>query len=221
MCDETSIKLAEQHRQWQKKPILRMIYTDLYRRLAQFRVAGEILEIGGGSGNFKAFAPQTLSSDIIALPWLDLVTDAQQLAFAAQSLSNLVLFDVLHHIERPGLFFAEAIRVLRPGGRILLVEPGITPVSTMFYRYFHPEDVDFSQDPLSTHPIRGKKAFDANQAFPEMLFKRQHERFKQQFPELSMIHCQRYSLFAYPLSGGFRKWGLIPAKWGEGLLKLE
>ncbi|MGN7614627.1 class I SAM-dependent methyltransferase, partial [Magnetococcales bacterium HHB-1] len=84
-----------------------------------------------------------------------------------------------------------------------------------------PEDVDFSQDPLSTHPIRGKKAFDANQAFPEMLFKRQHERFKQQFPELSMIHCQRYSLFAYPLSGGFRKWGLIPAKWGEGLLKLE
>ncbi len=49
------------------------------------------------------------------------------------SVSNIVLFDVLHHIEFPVLFLDEASRALRPGGRVIFSEPAITPVSNIFY----------------------------------------------------------------------------------------
>ena len=35
----------------------------------------------------------------------------------------------MHHIERPRRFFAEVRRLLGPGGRLVAVEPAITPVS--------------------------------------------------------------------------------------------
>jgi SAM-dependent methyltransferase len=54
--------------------------------------------------------------------------------FAAASFDNIATFDVLHHLERPRLFFQEAERVLRLGGRIVMVEPAITPLNGLFYR---------------------------------------------------------------------------------------
>jgi len=61
---------------WQRKPVLREIYGDIYRRIVAASVPGPMLEIGGGSGNFKDFAPHAISSDIMPAAWLDLVCDA-------------------------------------------------------------------------------------------------------------------------------------------------
>ena len=97
---------------------------------------GPTLEVGGGSGNFKLFAPDTVSSDILPAPWLDLVCDAQRLPFADASFANIVMVDVLHHIGSPLRFLKEAARVLRPGGRLIFCEPAITPLSGLFYRSF-------------------------------------------------------------------------------------
>jgi hypothetical protein len=44
------------------------------------------------------------------------------------------------------VFFREAARVLRLGGRVLMVEPAITWGSTSFYRLFHHEPVRTSAD---------------------------------------------------------------------------
>jgi hypothetical protein len=62
---------AAYRRIWKQKPVLREIYLDIYRRILDETVPGSILEIGGGSGNFKEFAPALISSDIVATPWLD------------------------------------------------------------------------------------------------------------------------------------------------------
>ena len=95
-----------------------------------------ILEIGAGSGHFQKFFPNAISTDIIEAPWLDAVLDAHFLPFQNKSLNNIVLFDVLHHLPEPSRFFSEAQRVLKPTGRIILMEPYISWVSFLVYRLF-------------------------------------------------------------------------------------
>lgn len=219
---QVDARIAEHGRQWRKKPAVRDIYVELYRRMAAARAPGPTLEIGGGSGIFKDFAPDTVSTDILAAPWLDLVADAQGLPIADGVFSNIVMFDVLHHIEFPRKFLAEAARVLRPGGRVIMVEPGITPVSWPFYRFIHPEPVRMGDDPLlDGAPDPNRDAFDANQAIPTLLFGRHARAFAAAFPQFAIIQKDWLSLFAYPLSGGFKPWSLIPAALVKPVLRLE
>lgn len=216
-------RLDARRRQWEQKPVLREVYADLYRRMAAVLVSGPTLEIGGGSGNLKAYAPEVYSTDLLEAPWLDAIADAQALPFMPSSFDNIVLFDVLHHLPRPRAFFNEAARVLRKGGRIIMVEPAITPLSGVFYRLLHPEPVDLNVDPLAD-PEEGKvqrDAFEANQAVPTLLFRRRHSEFQQAFPQFKLRETSFLSLLTYPLSGGFRSWSLIPAGAVPALLRLE
>ena len=215
--------LADYREVWRRKPVLRTVYSDLYRRVVGACRDGTILEVGGGSGNFKEFhRTDTLTTDIQVAPWVDVVADAQALPFAQASFDNIVLFDVLHHIARPVHFLDEAVRILRPGGRLVMMEPGITPVSFVFYRWLHSEPVDLGGDPLAEHPPVGPRdPFDANQAIPTLLFGHHRERLNRRFPELRVVECRYVSLFAYPLSGGFQPWSLIPDAAAVPMLGLE
>lgn len=218
--------LDANRRAWEEKPALRAVYHDLYRRIAAACVAGPTLEIGGGTGNLKAYAPHVVATDIQTASWLDAVCDAHVLPFADGAFANVVLFDVLHHLARPALFFAEAERVLRPAGRVVMVEPAITPASWPFYHWLHPEPVRLGEDPLAAgEPPRDRDPYDANQAIPSLLFGpafvRHGARFRAMFPHLAVREVRPMSLFAYPLTGGFRPWGLIPAAAVRPMLAVE
>ena len=192
---------------WNAKPSLRAVYTDIYKRILTNSVQGSILEIGGGSGNFKATVPHAVSSDVVLAPWLDVVCDAQRLPFADNSFSNIVMMDVLHHIENPVRALTEARRVLRPNGRLIACEPAITPLSGIFYRLMHSEPVDMSANPLRDGPITaGRDPFDSNQAVPTLLIGRFRNALKQAVPELELVSVDFFSFLAYPLSGGFQPW---------------
>lgn len=207
---------------WNAKPVLRAIYEDIYARMLERAAPGPILEIGGGSGNFKAFAPQTVSTDIVSAPWLDLVCDAQRLPFADARFANVAMVDVLHHIENPLSALREFARVLKPGGRLILCEPAITPLSGIFYRHFHPEPVDMAADPLGEGAITpGRDPFESNQAIPTLLAGRDRERLAAALPAFRLTDLERFSFLAYPLSGGFRPWSLVPAALTKPLLDLE
>ena len=43
----------------------------------------------------------------------------------------------------------------------------------------------------------------------------------QAFPNLSIVGEEWLSLFAYSLSGGFKAWSLLPARWVTPMIKLE
>lgn len=196
---------------WEEKPVLRAVYHNYYQRILTHTKKGNALEVGGGTGNLKNYLEHVTSTDILQMPWLDATCDAQSLPFKDNSFDNIVAMDVLHHIERPIRFFKEAERVLRTGGRLILLEPAITKVSWFFYHFFHPEPVVLNADPLIDAPLDPNRlAFDANQAIPELLFGKFKKNFSRTFPGLSLTHKAYLSLWVYPLSGGFRKWCLIP-----------
>lgn len=214
--------LNDARAQWQNKPVLRAIYFDYYKRIVGECVSGQTLEIGGGSGNLKEFLPDVISTDIQEVPWLDVAADAQNLPFPDSSFDNIVMLDVLHHMERPVRFFKEASRILRPGGQIVMVEPLITPISWVFYNFFHPELVDMNVNPLADGEISiDRDPFDANQAIPTKLFAGDTSRFEAAFPNLRVKNTKPLSIFAYPLSGGFRPWSLLPCAMVPAVLKME
>jgi SAM-dependent methyltransferase len=207
---------------WDKKPVLREIYTEYFKLITMSCIPGNILEIGGGSGNFKEFICECISIDVVFLPWLDVIADGQNLPFKDNSFQNIVMVDVLHHIEFPVIFFREVERVLVSGGKLIIIEPAITPVSYIFFRLFHPEPVNLQQNPLiekQSDPAR--KPFDANQAIPTLLFHQYRKKFEERYPKLKIIHLQYLDLFIYPLSGGFRTWCLIPVSLTQTVRKLE
>ncbi|MDO8358303.1 MAG: class I SAM-dependent methyltransferase [Nitrospirota bacterium] len=207
---------------WQEKPLLRMLYGEWYREIAGWLQPGRTLEVGGGTGNLKEFAPSVVCTDIVSLPWLDAVVDAQRLPFTSGSFANIVLVDTMHHLENIRYFFDEALRILQPGGRIIIMDPYISVCSWPVYHFLHPEPVDFSQDPLTLSPMKaGRKPFDANQAIATILFERSSRRFHELYPSLRKLRHHRLAFFAYPLSGGFDHPSLMSTWMALPLLALE
>jgi SAM-dependent methyltransferase len=215
--------VLHRHREiWRRKPVLRQLYRDWYRDIAVWLAPGRTVEVGGGTGNLKEYALGVCCTDVVSLPWLDAVTDAQRLPFQTGSLSNLVLFDTLHHIENVSLFFDEALRTLKVGGRIIIMDPYISWASWPVYRYLHPEPVDLTQNPLRlTTPRSGRLPFDSNQAMATILFEKELVRFQTRYPGLAVRHVKRLAFFVYPLSGGFEHSSVIPQGLVAPTLKLE
>ena len=218
-----STEILQRHRTvWQRKPVLRRLYEDWYREIVSWLASGPTVELGGGTGNLKTHVPGAYCTDVTVLPWLNVAADAQRLPFRSGSLGNLVLFDSLHHIENVSLFFNEALRTLRIGGRIIIMDPYLSWVSQPLYRWLHPEPTDCTEDPLvfkPPHPRR--RPFDANQAVATILFERNRPRFLSHYPGFTVQHIRRIACLAYPLSGGFDHPSFLPEWLVSPLLKLE
>ncbi|MCP5065870.1 MAG: class I SAM-dependent methyltransferase [bacterium] len=201
--------------------MLRVVYNDCYDRILRECRPGPLLEIGGGVGNLKSQHGNVVALDIQQAPWLDLVADAHCLPFAAGSFDSVVLFDVLHHLERPALFLSEVVDVMRPGARLVFCEPAITPLSYLFYRFLHSEPLAMGTDPLEEGPVSpDRDPYDSNQAIPSLLFRRP-ALVTERFPELRLASIQWLHFLAYPLSGGFRPWSMISANMARRLLAIE
>jgi SAM-dependent methyltransferase len=207
---------------WNRKHVLRLVYGGFYDRIVAACASGLTIEIGGGIGNLKQRLNNVIATDIQFGPWLDCVADAQYLPFATGIAANIVMVDVLHHIEFPTVFFRDAERVLQPNGRLIMVEPAITWGSTLLYRLLHQEPVRTSADPLIEGvPDPRRDPYDSNQAIPTLLATRDRERFHRRFPNLKIQRVDWFSLAVYPLSGGFKPWNLVPAMLASPMLRME
>jgi SAM-dependent methyltransferase len=209
---------------WEKKRSIRLLYRDFHRRLLESCPQGAVLDIGGGTAHIKDFRPDIVSTDILWFPGIDVVADAHRLPFADGHFAGVVLLDVLHHLERPIEFLREASRMLKPGGMLAMIEPAMTTLARRFYGRFHDEPVDMAADPFAPVTINpDRDPFDANQAVPTLLFATPaaRRRVEAAIPSLRVRSVRWLSLFAYPLSGGFQDWSLIPASLVPPVLAIE
>jgi SAM-dependent methyltransferase len=211
---ETLQRFDEHRRAWDNNPALRVLYGDWYGRIAAELpplALGPRVELGSGPGFARHFISDLELTDIVRAPWHDRELNAETLPYADASLGALILFDVLHHIAAPRQFFEEALRVLKPGGRIVMCEPYVSAASYPVYKLLHEEPVRLGVDPLADQ--RGEQLrdpFDSNQAIPTLMFGRARRAFAAAFPTLSLRRVAYLAGLSYPASGGFSGRLLLP-----------
>jgi len=215
--------LAAQERAWHERPFLRRLYHGWYEEIARrlAGVRGETVELGSGIGRLKEAVPDVVTTDVEATSWADWVVDAERLPFEGESLANLVLVDVFHHLARPAAFLNEAARVLAPAGRVVILDPFCSPVSTLAYKAFHHERTDLHAAPFGDDDAVAEAPLASNQARATLVFFRALDEFERRWPTLRVRERRRLAVLAYPLSGGFTKRPLIPRSLARPVLALD
>ena len=201
------------------KNFLKKIYIDWYQNFideAKKNPNGKYLEIGSGGGFLKDLLPNVITSDIMPLPHVQMEFSAEKMPFKDGELDGIFMVNVLHHIPRPFMFFKEAERTLKPGGKIIMVEPANTPISRYIYQNFHHEPFlpDGSWEIASTGPLSG-----ANGAIPYIYLIRDRKKFEKEFPSLQIETIKIHTAFLYTVSGGVSRKCLVP-EWTYGFWKL-
>jgi SAM-dependent methyltransferase len=219
--DPRTLELRAEQLRSPAKRFLRLIYDEWADRLLSALPPGpgRVLELGSGAGLLADRVLGLIRTDVLAGPGLDLVMDARELALSAGSLRGILLCNVLHHVADAERFLHEAARCLRRGGVLAMVEPWVTPWSSLVWRTvahepFRP-DGGWSLDE-ATGPLSG-----ANVALPWILFARDRAELARRAPQLQLRRLDLFMPFRYLLSGGFSRRGLAPAWSFSALRRLE
>lgn len=193
-----------------KKTILKNIYIDFYN---EFKAAskdipnGLLVEIGSGSGFLKDIIPEIITTDVSQGPGIDLVIASSKLPFKDNSVSAFFLKDVLHHIKDPVSFFHETKRCLIPQGKMIMIEPFASYLSSIIFRLHHE-----SFEPLSSWEIKKEgRLSSANLALSWIIFFRDRTLFESQFPELKIKRLVPHTPIRYIISGGLSMKQFLPS----------
>ena len=194
-----------------QKPFLRQIYDmwyDAIDGLLPRGIGGAVLELGSGGGFLKDRIPGLIASEVLYSPGMDILADARCLPFKTGALNAVVMVDVLHHIPDVAQFFKSAADCVRPGGKVVMIEPWVSQWSRFVYAKLHHEP--FEPDVKSWRLPKGGPLSQANSALPWMVFHRDRKKFERLFPEWRIEQIDPHMPFSYLLSGGVSMRSLIP-----------
>src|SRR5262249_14314604 len=183
------------------RPLLRRVYTEWYRWLAErlSAVPGTSIELGSGIGKLRLVTEdRVVLTDVERTPWVDEQADALDLPYEEGSLAEIAMLDGMHHPADPARFLDEATRTLAPGGRLLMIEPYCSPLSTLAYKRFHHERTDLSADVFVADPVSASDPMGSNQALPTLAFYKRRQETPHPCPSLAPLAERRLRLLLYP-----------------------
>jgi SAM-dependent methyltransferase len=193
------------------KPFLRRLYTEWYSLFSnevQLKPQETYLELGSGGGFLKEIEPTVICSDILPLPTNDMTFSALKMPFINESVNGIFMIDTFHHIPDAQQFLSEANRILKSGGKMILIEPANSLWGRFIYKNFHHEPFD----PTGTWQIPDEGPLSgANGALPWIVFKRDRQKFAAEFPRLSIDYINYHTPLRYLLSGGVSYRQLVPS----------
>lgn len=211
---------------WARKPLLRESYRNFHleikKRLCSQR--GQVSELGSGIGAIKETLPECITTDIFPNSMVDRVEDAYALSFGNDTLSNLILFDVWHHLEYPGSALEEFSRVLVPQGRVILFEPAaLSALGQFVFGCFHHEPIHSATELCWRMPEehdRENLPYYAAQGNAWKMFRNNFlpEAFDADWKILEVTY---YPAFDWLAAGGFRRHQLCPSCLGGLLRKIS
>lgn len=142
--EQHNIEIHQNRKILERKPVIRRIYQSFYREIKSrlnMNDSGLTVELGSGIGLIKEEIPYCITTDLFENPWLDRVESAYELKFGDNTISNLILFDVWHHLQYPATALIEFHRVLENGGRLILFDPAMGYLGKLIYGLFHHEPI--------------------------------------------------------------------------------
>jgi SAM-dependent methyltransferase len=116
------------------------------RGAAETYARGRLIDVGGGRKPWQpVFAPYVtehvcvdyVDKDDPRGRVVDVVATAYDIPLADASAQTVLMTEVLEHLERPGDGLSECLRLLEPGGHLILTTPLFWPIHDArdFYRY--------------------------------------------------------------------------------------
>lgn len=199
---------------FQQKPVLKKIYRQFYQLIAE-QVVGDskrlVVEIGSGPGDIKEEIPYCIQTGLFPQPWLDRVENAYRLSFASETVSDLILFDVFHHLQYPGTALNEFYRVLIPGGRVIIFEPCLSLLGWLVYGVFHHEPMGLKIPIEWLAPADWRPQESAYYAASMNAWKVFYRRTPEELYRHWTMKVRRpITAIAYVASGGYTKPQLYP-----------
>jgi SAM-dependent methyltransferase len=220
-----NVEIHANAERWRRKPLLQKIYRDFYLEIARelrHDLPGETVEIGSGIGNLKSVVPHAVATDLFPKPWLDRVENAYALTFADESVANVILFDVWHHLQYPGTALAEFHRVLTTGGRLVIFDPAMGLLGRVVYGLFHHEPLGLQDEirwwaPAGFSP--GEMTYYAAQGNAHRVFF--SEEWASQLGDWRTVRQSLLGAISYVASGGFSGPQLYPQRLLPALRALD
>ena len=191
---------------YQNKDLIKIIYNNYYKTIKKniyISNKSKILEIGSGGGNIKKIIPKCITSDQFKNANIDRIENIYKINFKKNSISNIILVDVFHHLEFPNLALKEIHRILIKDGRIIMIEPAMGLIPRLIYKIFHYEPNGFNLN-IKWNDIP-KKISSANRYFAAQsmtwrAFFLKELNLKSKY-KIKLV--KPFSDFAFLLSGGY------------------
>ena len=108
----------------------------LDRFLIKYQTTVRILDIGSGGSSYARYFPNRFCVDIDPARNPDLVADAHCLPFADGEFEAILSTEMLEHTTNPKQVVNELMRVLKPGGRLILTTRFVYPLHDSPHDYF-------------------------------------------------------------------------------------
>lgn len=203
----------------------RQLYCDIFNFDPDIATRN-ILEIGSGTSPLKMFLPNVVTSDVLELDHIDIVFDCHEISELAaipdRSLDVITLTNVLHHLRDPMLFLESATRKLAKGGRVIMVEPYFSLVSSPLYKFLHHEPTNFDIERPVLDTIAGPLS-SSNQAIPYMIFFSRSDWLNElsHLYDLTNIRFGYHTSLAYMATGGISRIFPVPGWMYRAFFKLD
>jgi len=198
---------------YQNKDLIKIIYNNYYKKIKKNIYTSnkkKILELGSGGGNIKKVIQNCITSDQFKNENIDRIENIYKINFKKNSISNIILIDVFHHVQFPNLALKEIHRVLIKNGRIIMMEPAMGLIPRIIYKIFHYEPngfnlkINWSGIPKK---IPSSNQYFAAQSMPWRAFFLKELNLKSKYKIKSI---RPFSDFAFLLSGGYSYKALYP-----------
>lgn len=185
-------KKLEPDRLYMQERVLKTLKT-LFSKTLKSEFSGKVLDVGSGDGSLVQVCNQNgIDAQGIDIPQ-GINFEKDKLPFGDNEFKIAIMYSVLEHLERPGNILLEVYRVLKNGGKLIIITTNFELENLLLCGR------DFYNDPTHIHPYNRKSIRTLMRMY----------KFKEAFLGLWTV-CKSHRIWNLPETVQFYYGALLP-----------